>query len=92
MTLWTGALRSAPLGGPKEWTWKQGAPRRRFLSARSFPRFFVSVFRVTRGAFDPARFSARRKPQFTSYEKGSRAPVRAIESAFGYVETQGLNR
>ena len=53
---------------------------------------FVWVFRVTRGAFDPARFSARRKPQFTSYEKGSRAPVRAIESAFGYVETQGLDR
>jgi hypothetical protein len=53
---------------------------------------FVWVFRVTRGAFDPARFSARRRPQFTTYVKGSRAPSRAVEDAFSFVENQGLDR
>ncbi|HXW61187.1 MAG TPA: hypothetical protein VEJ45_01205, partial [Candidatus Acidoferrales bacterium] len=53
---------------------------------------FVWVFRVTRGAFDPAKFSARRKPQFTTYAKGSRASSRAIEDAFNFVETQGADR
>ncbi|HXW62059.1 MAG TPA: hypothetical protein VEJ45_05630, partial [Candidatus Acidoferrales bacterium] len=53
---------------------------------------FVWVFRVTRGAFDPAKFSARRKPQFTTYAKGSRASSRAIEDAFNFVETQAINR
>jgi hypothetical protein len=50
---------------------------------------FVWVFRVKRGEFDPARFSARRKPQFTTYVKGSRASARAIEDAFNFVQTQG---
>jgi len=53
---------------------------------------FVWVFRVTRGAFDPARFSPRRRPQFTTTVKGSRAPSRAVEDAFNFVETQGLSR
>jgi hypothetical protein len=53
---------------------------------------FVWVFRVTRGAFDPAKFSARRKPQFTTSVKGSRASSRAIEDAFNFVETQGGDR
>jgi hypothetical protein len=53
---------------------------------------FVWVFRVTRGAFDPAKFSPRRRPQFTTYVKGSRAPSRAVEDAFNFVETQGGNR
>jgi len=53
---------------------------------------FVWVFRVRRGAFDPAKFSARRRPQFTTTEKGSRAPSRAVEDAFNFVETQDLNR
>jgi len=53
---------------------------------------FVWVFRVTRGAFDPEKFSARRRPQFTTTEKGSRAPSRAVEDAFNFVETQNLNR
>ena len=53
---------------------------------------FVWVFRVTRGAFDPARFSARRRPQYTTTVKGSRAPSRAVEEAFNFVQTQGLNR
>ena len=53
---------------------------------------FVWVFRMTRGAFDPAKFSPRRRPQFTTYVKGSRAPSRAAEDAFNFVETQGVNR
>jgi hypothetical protein len=53
---------------------------------------FVWVFRITRGAFDPAKFSPRRRPQFTTYVKGSRAPARAAEDAFNFVETQGATR
>ena len=53
---------------------------------------FVWVFRMTRGAFDPAKFSPRRRPQFTTYVKGSRASERSIEDAFNFVETQGVNR
>ncbi len=53
---------------------------------------FVWVFRMTRGAFDPAKFSPRRRPQFTTSVKGSRAPARAVEDAFNFVETQGVNR
>jgi hypothetical protein len=53
---------------------------------------FVWVFRVTRGAFDPAKFSARRKPQFATNVKGSRASSRAVEDAFNFVRTQGVDR
>jgi len=53
---------------------------------------FVWVFRMTRGAFDPAKFSPRRRPQFTTYVKGSRASQRSIEDAFNFVETQGVTR
>jgi len=53
---------------------------------------FVWVFRVTRGAFDPAKFSPRRKPQFTTYAKGARASSRAIEDAFAFVQNQGMTR
>jgi hypothetical protein len=53
---------------------------------------FVWVFRVRRGAFDPAKFSPRRKPQFATFAKGSRASSRAIEDAFGFVENQGVSR
>jgi hypothetical protein len=52
---------------------------------------FVWVFRLTRGTFDPANFSARRRPQFTNYVKGSRAPSRVVEDAFGYVRAQDRN-
>ncbi len=50
---------------------------------------FAWVFRVARGAFDPAKFSPRRKPQFATSAKGSRASSRAIEDAFAFVENQG---
>ena len=53
---------------------------------------FVWVFRMTRGAFDPVKFSPRRRPQFTTYVKGARASQRSIEDAFNFVETQGVTR
>jgi len=53
---------------------------------------FVWVFRMTRGSFDPVKFSPRRRPQFNTYVKGSRAPSRAVEDAFNFVQTQGATR
>ena len=48
----------------------------------------VWVFRMNRGAFDPARFSPRRRPQFTNVSKGSHASTRAMEDAFNFIERQ----
>jgi Bacterial SH3 domain len=53
---------------------------------------FVWVFRVKRGDFDPTRFSQRRRPQFTTYVKGSHAPARAVEDAFGFIQEQSPTR
>ncbi len=50
---------------------------------------FVWVFHTKRGTFDPARFSARRRPQFTTDAKGSHASARAVEEAFHFIEGQG---
>jgi hypothetical protein len=50
---------------------------------------FVWVFHTNRGTFDPARFSARRRPQFTTDAKGSHASARAAEDAFHFIEGQG---
>lgn len=50
------------------------------------------VFRVTRGAFDPGRFSARRRPQYTSTAKGSHASTKAVEDAFNFIQQQGSTR
>ena len=50
---------------------------------------FVWVFHTNRGTFDPARFSARRRPQFTTDAKGSHASARAVEDAFHFIEGQG---
>jgi hypothetical protein len=50
---------------------------------------FVWVFHTKRGTFDPARFSARRRPQFTTDAKGSHASSRAVEEAFHFIEGQG---
>jgi hypothetical protein len=53
---------------------------------------FVWVFRMKRGDFDPAKFSQRRRPQFTTYVKGSHAPARVVEDAFGFIQEQTPNR
>ncbi|HKV05571.1 MAG TPA: SH3 domain-containing protein [Candidatus Acidoferrales bacterium] len=50
---------------------------------------FVWVFHTRRGTFDPTRFSARRRPQFTTDAKGSHASARAMEDAFHFIEGQG---
>ena len=49
---------------------------------------FVWVFRMKRGTFDPGNFSARRRPQFTTDEKGSHSSPRSIEDAFRFMDTQ----
>ena len=50
---------------------------------------FVWVFHMKRGTFDPAKFSVRRRPQFTTDAKGSHASARAVEEAFHFIEGQG---
>ncbi len=50
------------------------------------------VFRVKRGDFDPAKFSPRRRPQFSNVLKGSHASTRAVEDAFNFIEQQAPNR
>jgi hypothetical protein len=54
---------------------------------------FVYVFKMKRGAFDPARFSPRRRYQFTKAEANSltssHASSRTVEDAFHFMEEQG---
>ena len=53
---------------------------------------YVWVFHTKRGAFDPARFSARRHPQFEKSESntfGSHAGDRTAEDALRFIEGQG---
>ena len=50
---------------------------------------FVWVFHTKRGTFDPSRFSARRRPLFTTDAKGSHAAARAVDDAFHFIEGQG---
>jgi hypothetical protein len=50
---------------------------------------FVWVFHTKRGTFDPTKFSARRRPLFTTDAKGSHAGPRAVEDAFHFIEGQG---
>lgn len=53
---------------------------------------FVWVFRMRRGAFDPGRFSPRRKPQFATAEsKGSQSSTRTVEDAFQYMAQQSVS-
>jgi hypothetical protein len=50
---------------------------------------YVWVFKTKRGAFDPARFSPRRKPQFTKLESTSHASDRTVEDAFRFIVEGG---
>ncbi len=52
----------------------------------------VWVFRIKRGAFDPAKFSPRRHPQFTKVEASSHATDRTTEDAFEFIEGAGSTR
>lgn len=51
---------------------------------------YVWVFHTTRGAFDPAKFSSRRKPLFSKGETnllGSRGGYRTVMDALTFIET-----
>jgi hypothetical protein len=51
---------------------------------------YVWVFQMKRGAFDPAKFSPRRRPQFTKAESnglGSHAAPRSMEDAFQFMQS-----
>jgi hypothetical protein len=56
-------------------------------------REYVYVFKMKRGAFDPAKFSPRRRYQFTKAESNSlassHASSRTVEDAFHFMEEQG---
>ena len=53
-------------------------------------REYVWVFKMQRGNFDPAKFSPRRRPQFSKSE--SHAPTRTIEEALRYIESGGTSQ
>jgi hypothetical protein len=53
-------------------------------------REYVWVFQMQRGSFDPAKFSPRRRPQFTKSEP--HAPARTVEEAFRFIESGGTNQ
>jgi hypothetical protein len=56
----------------------------------------VWVFRIKHGAFEPAKFSPRRHPQFTKTESnslaGAHAADRTAEDAFQFIEEEGTTR
>jgi hypothetical protein len=56
---------------------------------------YVWVFHTTRGAFDPAKFSARRRPLYSKAETnvlGSRGGFRTVMDALTFIEENGTNR
>jgi hypothetical protein len=53
-------------------------------------REYVWVFKMQRGNFDPARFSPRRRPQFSKTEP--HAPARTVEEAFRFIESGGTSQ
>jgi len=57
---------------------------------------YVWVFTMKRGAFDPSRFSPRRRPQFTKSESNSLAghsgSLKTVDDAFHFMEGQGESR
>ncbi len=59
-------------------------------------REYVWVFHTARGAFDPASFSAKRRPLFSKSESngltGSHAGGRTVEDALSFIEGHGGDR
>ena len=53
-------------------------------------REYVWVFKMQRGNFDPAKFSPRRRPQFSKSE--SHAPARTVEEAFRFIGGGGISQ
>jgi hypothetical protein len=63
--------------------------------ANSSHHEYVWVFHTNRGAFDPAKFSSRRKPLFSKGETnmlGSHGGYKTVMDALTYIETDGANR
>jgi hypothetical protein len=50
---------------------------------------YVWVFHMKRGAFDPGRFSSRRRPQFSKSEPKSQ---QSVADAFDFIGERGINR
>jgi hypothetical protein len=56
---------------------------------------YVWVFHTSRGAFDPARFSSKRKPLFSKGETnvlGSHGGYKTVMDALTYIESNGTDR
>ena len=56
---------------------------------------YVWVFHTTRGAFDPSKFSARRRPLYSKTETntlGSRGGFRTVMDALTFIEQNGTSR
>jgi Bacterial SH3 domain len=56
---------------------------------------YVWVFHTTRGAFDPSKFSARRRPLYSKAETnvlGSRGGFRTVMDALTFIEQNGTTR
>jgi hypothetical protein len=56
---------------------------------------YVWVFHTNRGAFDPAKFSSRRRPLYSKAETnmlGSRGGFRTVMDALTFIEQNGTNR
>ena len=63
--------------------------------ANSSHHEYVWVFHTNRGAFDPAKFSPRRKPLFSKGETnmlGSHGGYKTVMDALTYIESNGTNR
>jgi hypothetical protein len=63
--------------------------------ANSSHHEYVWVFQTNRGAFDPAKFSSRRKPLFSKGETnmlGSHGGYKTVMDALTYIESNGTNR
>ena len=50
-----------------------------------YKREYVWIFRFKRGSFDPARFSANAKPDYSAVESGAHASDRAVDAAFNFM-------
>jgi hypothetical protein len=62
---------------------------RMFSSAPTkYKHEYVWIFRVKRGSFDPKRFPADAKPDYSQVESGSHNGDRAIDDAFDYIANQ----
>ncbi len=63
--------------------------------ANSSHHEYVWVFQTSRGAFDPAKFSSKRKPLFSKGETnmlGSHGGYKTVMDALTYIESNGTNR